>query len=287
VIVVIWTGGPVYELTTAGIHRQSEFGSLFIPWEALYADGPSRPTAAAINASQLQLAAVRPELVRYRGIVRARSPEWPVLPLATTTHPWLLADAIRWYAEHPEHRAGIGTQEEHDRLISTVTGDYPQLDERLRPPRPRQVTAAVWIGVAGAFASVVLVAAILYIVGAFQGRMAEVFGPIAAAAWCGLVLVGTVLTLLAARGIRRASQRARVGMMVLSGLAALAGTFASPSRWLFDVPSELPHGMIVITLWVAYQSLVLATCAAVIVLLLLPPSSRYFKPPFRRGPELV
>lgn len=33
-------------------------------------------------------------------------------------NPWFLADAIRWYVEHPEHRAGIGTQSEHDRLTA-------------------------------------------------------------------------------------------------------------------------------------------------------------------------
>lgn len=33
-------------------------------------------------------------------------------------NPWFLADAIRWYVEHPEHRGGIGTQAEHDRLTA-------------------------------------------------------------------------------------------------------------------------------------------------------------------------
>jgi hypothetical protein len=32
----------------------------------------------------------------------------------------LLAWAIRWYAEHPEHRAGIGTPVEHDRLVAAL-----------------------------------------------------------------------------------------------------------------------------------------------------------------------
>jgi hypothetical protein len=32
-------------------------------------------------------------------------------------NPRFLVDAIRWYVAHPEHRAGIGTQHEHGRLV--------------------------------------------------------------------------------------------------------------------------------------------------------------------------
>ena len=39
--------------------------------------------------------------------------------------PDFLADAIRWYVEHPDDRAGIGTAAEHDRLIAALS--TPQL----------------------------------------------------------------------------------------------------------------------------------------------------------------
>lgn len=35
-------------------------------------------------------------------------------------NPWFLADAIRWYVEHPENRPAIGTQEEHTRLLAAL-----------------------------------------------------------------------------------------------------------------------------------------------------------------------
>jgi hypothetical protein len=41
-------------------------------------------------------------------------------------HPWLAADAIRWYAEHPADREAIGTTREHERLPAAVgVAAYP------------------------------------------------------------------------------------------------------------------------------------------------------------------
>lgn len=41
----------------------------------------------------------------------------PVPTRNTAVDPAFLTGAIHAYAEHPEHRAGIGTQAEHDRLV--------------------------------------------------------------------------------------------------------------------------------------------------------------------------
>jgi hypothetical protein len=66
------------------------------------------------------------------GLVRQRDVAWtdgrkirPHVPLAVDIHPWFLGDAIRRYADHPEHRAAIGTREEHERLTAALTGAAP------------------------------------------------------------------------------------------------------------------------------------------------------------------
>jgi hypothetical protein len=45
----------------------------------------------------------------------------PLLGLQMWIHLVFLADATRWYADHPEHCAAIGTQAEHDRLVGALT----------------------------------------------------------------------------------------------------------------------------------------------------------------------
>jgi hypothetical protein len=57
-------------------------------------------------------------------------------------HPWFLADAIRYYLAHPEHRAAIGRTAEHDRLCKRLRdgGAPPALPApapRLALPGPR------------------------------------------------------------------------------------------------------------------------------------------------------
>lgn len=51
----------------------------------------------------------------------AGTPQAPVIGLQLEIDPAFLAEAIRWYAEHPEHRAAIGTPAELDRLVAAVT----------------------------------------------------------------------------------------------------------------------------------------------------------------------
>ncbi|MDI1464795.1 hypothetical protein QEZ54_27870 [Catellatospora sp. KI3] len=78
-----------------------------IAWAELSAGHPRRP-----GLNDLMLPVTRRESPTL-GQPRYLSLGWQ-------THPWFLADAIRWYADHPEDRAGIGTQAEHDRLVAAL-----------------------------------------------------------------------------------------------------------------------------------------------------------------------
>ncbi|GGM48974.1 hypothetical protein GCM10011608_37360 [Micromonospora sonchi] len=113
-----WRGFSV-ELRPDGVRQRDFTGSLMVPWEAL---APGRPFQPAVRASTLALAYAQPDLVRRRGI----------LPLGRrrlridNVHPWFIADTIRHYVDHPQHRAAIGEPAEYQRLwhalMSAPTG---------------------------------------------------------------------------------------------------------------------------------------------------------------------
>ncbi|GIH05891.1 hypothetical protein Rhe02_39580 [Rhizocola hellebori] len=293
-VILAWFGGPALELTPAGIRSRRPFQRLLIPWEALHTGGPLRPGTDVWSTGALRLSFAQPDLVQCRGLMGAMFRRNPSLALAYDAHPWLLADTIRWYAEHPEHRAGIGTQEEHDRLIAAVTADYPRHDFP-RPPRPTLVTLTVWLAVAGAIGGVLLAAANLYIAVAYQDRIraaiaatgesgeADPFnGPLLPAIWLGLVLTGAVLSLFAARGVWKGGQGARIGLIFLAVLvvlsACLGSCFGTPTLSLLDAPNEEVLGAIAIAIWSAHQTLAFGAGVTTIVLLLLPAADRYFRP---------
>ena len=111
---------PFLRLTATGLRWDTRVFRRDLPWEALAAGGPPRPGRAD---SRLTLATVRPDLVTEAGVnLGAGTSQAPVISLQMKVHPAFLADAIRWYAEHPEHRAAIGTQAELERLVAAVTG---------------------------------------------------------------------------------------------------------------------------------------------------------------------
>ena len=112
--------GMTFRLTPDGIEQRLPLFRRLIPWAALAPGGPPPPRAKpVINA--IELAVTDPSLIQQSGgVLGAGTPQRPYVPHHTPVHPWLLAGAIRWYAEHPEHRAAIGTQAEHDRLIAAV-----------------------------------------------------------------------------------------------------------------------------------------------------------------------
>ncbi|GAA1376401.1 hypothetical protein [Catellatospora chokoriensis] len=101
---------PRLELTPEGI-RLAHLRTTTVPWAALRPGTPLRPHP---NARTLQLISELPELLPQH-LRDSR-----MIDLGWDVHPWLLADAIRWYVDHPGHRASIGTQAELDRLHAAV-----------------------------------------------------------------------------------------------------------------------------------------------------------------------
>jgi hypothetical protein len=122
VVAFLWFVGsrPFLQLTATGLRWDAQVFRRSIPWEALAPGGPPRPGP---TDSKLILATVRPDLVTEAGLhLGTGTPQAPVVSLQLKVHPAFLADAIRWYAEHPEHRAAIGTQAELERLVAALTG---------------------------------------------------------------------------------------------------------------------------------------------------------------------
>ena len=105
-LVALWSGLPAVELSPTGVRAMSMFGYVAVPWDALR---PGHPRPPGLRDTTLPLAIDRSDLARRRGLGM-------ILLRWLDVHPWFLADAIRYYTAHPEHRAAIGTAEEHDRL---------------------------------------------------------------------------------------------------------------------------------------------------------------------------
>jgi hypothetical protein len=113
----LWSGRPSVELNRDGVRVRAPLGYLAVPWDGLRPGYPLRPNR---RAGILSLTVAQPNLARRRGI--------NILPLYfLDIHPWFLADAIRYYVAHPEHRAAIGTAEEHDRLRHLLSGADPRV----------------------------------------------------------------------------------------------------------------------------------------------------------------
>jgi hypothetical protein len=122
-IVVVLTAGRSgdVQLRRAGLVVTRPFGALVVPWEAL---ALGHPLPVAPKASRLPLTYARPGLVRGRGLTFDR--RWIYVP---HIHAGFLADAIRNYVNHPQHRAAIGTQAEHDRLRHALASRPSSEDE--------------------------------------------------------------------------------------------------------------------------------------------------------------
>jgi hypothetical protein len=113
-LTAIWAGWPQVELTPDGIRVQAPLGYIAVPWQALRPGFPQRPS---LRADTLALTIDQPHLIHRRGLIGTKRAV-PIFWLEI--HPWFLADAIRYYVAHPEHRAAIGTAIEHDRLRQTL-----------------------------------------------------------------------------------------------------------------------------------------------------------------------
>ncbi|MFU8871749.1 hypothetical protein [Micromonospora sp. SL4-19] len=110
-VVAAWRGLGV-RLQPEGVRVRAVWGTLTVPWEALPVGQTHRP---ADQPTTLRLACARPDLVRRRGRVAKET-----LP-TDNIDAQFLADAIRYYVLHPEHRAAIGTEVEHRRLHDALT----------------------------------------------------------------------------------------------------------------------------------------------------------------------
>ena len=116
-----WRGLSV-QLRPDGVCQRDFAGSLTVPWEALAPGRPSRPSA---RASTLTLTYARPELVRRRGLIPSR--RWLRID---NVHAWFIADVIRHYVDHPQHRAAIGEPSEYHRLWQALTHPPTGPDQR-------------------------------------------------------------------------------------------------------------------------------------------------------------
>ncbi|MCW3843422.1 hypothetical protein ONA70_25275 [Micromonospora yasonensis] len=108
----VFTGRPRVDLTPVGVEIWDVSGQRSIPWAAMTPGTPARQG----SGNTLRLRVARPELVERRGLVLS-----PVrAPLVTLgwlpVHPWYLADVLRFYVDHPEERAALGTPAGDERL---------------------------------------------------------------------------------------------------------------------------------------------------------------------------
>jgi hypothetical protein len=112
-VVTALRGGPRIILTSIAIVQEDWWVNRTIPWEALRRGQPVRQ----VHGRTLTLNVDRPDLVVRRGLFRG-STRRPSLNLAyLRVHPWVLADAIWFYAGHPERRDAIGSRAEYERLV--------------------------------------------------------------------------------------------------------------------------------------------------------------------------
>ncbi|GAA4570639.1 hypothetical protein GCM10023176_29660 [Micromonospora coerulea] len=111
-VAAVFDGRPRVDLTSHGIEARDPTGRRTIPWAALAAGRPLRQP----HGHKLVLTVVHPELVEHRGLVRGSA----TAPLLTLTwlrvQPWFLADALRWYVDHPAERVALGTPDGDERL---------------------------------------------------------------------------------------------------------------------------------------------------------------------------
>ena len=105
-------GRPRIELRPDGVTVCYAYGTRHLPWAAFADAEAPRPR----GPGPLVLPLARPDLVRGSGLATR-----PVTRLSLPSswfdiHPWFLADAIRFYVRHPEHRRTIGTAAGLDHL---------------------------------------------------------------------------------------------------------------------------------------------------------------------------
>jgi len=116
-VAAVLSGLPRVELTADGVRYRYPLGRIDVPWEALR---PGPPYRFRLPVDNVPLIVDRPDLVAAKGIVMGGRSRPMLQAYGLNVHPWFLTDAIRHYTDHPEHRAGIGTCDEHDRLVASL-----------------------------------------------------------------------------------------------------------------------------------------------------------------------
>ncbi|MEU5905441.1 hypothetical protein ABZ780_13825 [Micromonospora sp. NPDC047467] len=97
---------PRLILDRDGITKQGLARRAFVRWDRLLPGGPPSPARRTVNLTLMQQPATP-----------GRPPVPFSLPMAPLhIDPTFLAETIRHYVEHPEHRSAIGTQDELDRV---------------------------------------------------------------------------------------------------------------------------------------------------------------------------
>jgi hypothetical protein len=98
------------ELSADGLRIPGRLHRVEVPWAAIR---PGTPWAPRLRTQKLEL------LINTGYLVRPPAERRPRLDVPIDVldiHPWFLADAIRYYVAHPEHRAAIGRPAELERL---------------------------------------------------------------------------------------------------------------------------------------------------------------------------
>jgi hypothetical protein len=300
-----WQGSTV-ALTPDGVRWRGPLFRRLVPWQALATGGPPHPGP---RATKLELVVTQPDLVIQRGwAARFGRRRQPALALQVAVHPGFLADAIRWYVEHPADRVAIGTQTEHDRLVAELTaGTQTQAQTDVpRLPRPQTVEIAVALTYAGAALGLLAAAADLVIAIVFRAQLRAVEQATAAEAalhsdeaagtpmlddadfakaWAigslVLVVIAGGIAVILARAAWRGTYLARTGLIVMSGLAAAWAICpcGPPTLSLTGAPKPDSLTSNVVLLWMAERGLILVLAVTVLVLLVLPTSTWYFRPP--------
>jgi hypothetical protein len=132
-----WRGYEV-SLRPDGLYDRRVFGTLVVPWDAIRAAypqvRPGRPTTIVIppgayaahetnppreRRGELRLDYAYPDLIRRKGL------PGKVTQLNTTqVDTRFLAAAISFYAQHPEHRTGVGTEDGY-RCLQRALAESP------------------------------------------------------------------------------------------------------------------------------------------------------------------
>jgi hypothetical protein len=110
-VVTALRGRPQILLTPRAVVQEDWWGSRTIPWEALPPGSPVRQ----VRRRLVTLVVDRPELVVGRGLFRGSSRRLWLVMAQLRVRPEFLADAIGFYAGHPERRDAIGTRAEYER----------------------------------------------------------------------------------------------------------------------------------------------------------------------------